>query len=698
MKPIVLLIIILLNSVFEMPLLAQDQKLFDEMLKYFNQNSNDSIKKELKILKEASIYLESADYRAAIKAVEDLIPFDKESIIGLLFTAAMYENLHNDYMAGLLYEKALKILGNRALEYPLNIYLIYGDLLNRMGQFEKAIDILKIASNHSTYEHNDPTVYEAIALANKYSGNISSAIITYFIASTIDSSKTYYSVAIESLTKQKEFTDSLSSLSKPTCGVTLLELKDSLRSLFNKEVSQLLSAIDNQSFTLNKLNCLGYKWEAEKLSIVLIDRIISDIYTNLKEKKYIKAIENIESLLGLRSLEEMDHYHQKNILYTLILSQQGMGQYTNAASILAELHTKLTNWRDPDTSNINRLILDLADKTFKTVSFDPSTGHLRTKDYNDFVKAPYEPEGRPHGSTSPDEDAANMATVAATIWQPKFNKIITERIEEKNFELPIKALLHSIYNDLMFSNTIRVDKNGDYLYYNNSFKVLEGAIKSNYDSIPSPTLEAFDVADKLIALMKLTCQQDTTIVKEIDFRDLAFLDRIQQQESKLSKSQQKSNRSKPNRKLGHSSKNGNSQKEKRSFSSSLVKMLRISGIDTLTKKFRDIGLDVIVINDNEGSVKNQDTIQYNVTWIGNAVEPSTVRKVIQLVRDNMPWLRYIFIQYEDVAFENQIYLGAHNTWIEHLGLKKLEKKDFNLLANPKLSKDKMRALINTYKQ
>ena len=135
---------------------------------------------------------------------------------------------------------------------------------------------------------------------------------------------------------------------------------------------------------------------------------------------------------------------------------------------------------------------------------------------------------------------------------------------------------------------------------------------------------------------------------------------------------------------------------KKKKSKPVIKMMKIPGVDNLAKKIRDTGLEVVVINDDEGSVIDQDTTNYNVIWVGREVKPSVIAQVLQITKIDMPWLRYIFIQSPNDKFDNQIFLGAYHSWIDHLGLKELKEKDFEELSNPKLSKNKIHEMINNY--
>jgi len=103
-------------------------------------------------------------------------------------------------------------------------------------------------------------------------------------------------------------------------------------------------------------------------------------------------------------------------------------------------------------------------------------------------------------------------------------------------------------------------------------------------------------------------------------------------------------------------------------------------VDEVAKKLRDRELRVVVLDDDDGRFANKT--DYTVMWVGTSVPPAVASSIIRIAKQEMPWLKYIFIQYQSHEWDTQMFLNAHTDWVRRLGLKPLTDSDFTKLMAP----------------
>jgi len=129
----------------------------------------------------------------------------------------------------------------------------------------------------------------------------------------------------------------------------------------------------------------------------------------------------------------------------------------------------------------------------------------------------------------------------------------------------------------------------------------------------------------------------------------------------------------------------------------LVKIVRIPGAPELAGLLRQDGYDVNVISDKDDSAGKVAKERYCVISVGREVPPAVAGRAISLVHTRMPWVKYVFNEY-DRRYTQQLLLNAHDAWVKDLGLKELTEADFERLKNESQSSEEFHNFIATFKQ
>lgn len=132
----------------------------------------------------------------------------------------------------------------------------------------------------------------------------------------------------------------------------------------------------------------------------------------------------------------------------------------------------------------------------------------------------------------------------------------------------------------------------------------------------------------------------------------------------------------------------------------LVKLTRVPDSERLASLLRQIGYDVNFVPDEDGDLAagRAKKENYSVISVGSDVPARFAAKAIRLTHNQMPWVRYVFLQYQRRDFDRHILLNAHDDWVPHLGLKSLSDADFDLLSDERLTAEEFHKLIHTFKQ
>jgi len=125
-----------------------------------------------------------------------------------------------------------------------------------------------------------------------------------------------------------------------------------------------------------------------------------------------------------------------------------------------------------------------------------------------------------------------------------------------------------------------------------------------------------------------------------------------------------------------------------------VKLHVGDGVEPIASNLRVAGYRVDIVGTDPDQGRRADS---RVMSIGSQVPPEIAAPVIRAVHRDMPWVRYVFVQ-RDVELRDELFLNAHDEWIEYLGLKPLSDSDFARLENPPNSPSAFHGMLEAFKR
>lgn len=126
-------------------------------------------------------------------------------------------------------------------------------------------------------------------------------------------------------------------------------------------------------------------------------------------------------------------------------------------------------------------------------------------------------------------------------------------------------------------------------------------------------------------------------------------------------------------------------------------LVRVAQADELAAALRKLGYDVNLINDDEiekGTVKKES---YSVMVIGKEVPVKTAATAIRLAHQYLPWVKYVYVQFQYPEMDRHLVLNAQDGWVASLGLKPLSDADFARVTNEKLSAEEFHAMLQKFR-
>jgi hypothetical protein len=126
-------------------------------------------------------------------------------------------------------------------------------------------------------------------------------------------------------------------------------------------------------------------------------------------------------------------------------------------------------------------------------------------------------------------------------------------------------------------------------------------------------------------------------------------------------------------------------------------LVRVEKADELAAALRKLGYDVNLMTDDEiekGSVKKET---YSVMVVGREVPPRTAATAIRLTHQYLPWVKYVYVQFQYPEMDRHLVLNAQDGWVSSLGLKPLSDADFARLTDGKLSDEDFRAALQKFR-
>jgi len=126
-------------------------------------------------------------------------------------------------------------------------------------------------------------------------------------------------------------------------------------------------------------------------------------------------------------------------------------------------------------------------------------------------------------------------------------------------------------------------------------------------------------------------------------------------------------------------------------------LVRVPQADELASALKQLGYDVHVMPDEDidnGSVKKET---YSVMVIGREVPAKMAATAIRLTHQYLPWVKYVYVQFQYPVMDRHLVLNAQNGWVESLGLKPLSDADFARLSDAKLSLEEFHAMLQRFR-
>jgi hypothetical protein len=126
-------------------------------------------------------------------------------------------------------------------------------------------------------------------------------------------------------------------------------------------------------------------------------------------------------------------------------------------------------------------------------------------------------------------------------------------------------------------------------------------------------------------------------------------------------------------------------------------LVRVPQADELAAALGKLGFDVHLMADEDiekGSVTKET---YSVMVIGREVPPRLAAPAIRLTHQYLPWVKYVYVQFQYSVMDRHLVLNAQNGWVESLGLKPLSDADFARLSDARLSLEEFHAILQEFR-
>jgi hypothetical protein len=134
---------------------------------------------------------------------------------------------------------------------------------------------------------------------------------------------------------------------------------------------------------------------------------------------------------------------------------------------------------------------------------------------------------------------------------------------------------------------------------------------------------------------------------------------------------------------------------KNSFSTDLV---RVPQADDLAAALRNLGYNVNLMTDEDVEQGKVTKERYSVMVIGREVPARLATTAIRLTHQHLPWVKYIYLQFQYPEMDRHLVLNAHDGWVESLELKPASDADFARLSNPNLSTEELHAMLQKFRK
>jgi tetratricopeptide (TPR) repeat protein len=369
--------------------------------------------------------------------------------------------------------------------------------LVRKGSPREAIAAIRLQMDRSMVKPQDGMVYAMLGTAYLKTGDPAAAIDAFITAVSYNPS---FQEAWDAL-------DALASREPRDRLPRLLDGRPELSAILTcgNPVSWPRFAVQGCSTALirhaDRLERDGSISAASKIRSVAVDALLDHARSAISAHAYDLADAFIDLANSIRPLPSLDRRQQETAYWLLSLLNTVQHRYLQAM----DAHEHLADLRPLDR-NEQLLLAWLVYEAGIAVSWDPETHILRSADRDDFFDSPFHKHrgSIPYGMTSPDEDFAAFSEVMlddAFRHTNQFYETIRKRLSDKNFELPVKRILASLWEDMPPFDGKKADYHPE--WFIGDIHDIDDAMKHAAD-VPEPTLIALEVAKRTLAIFDRT--------------------------------------------------------------------------------------------------------------------------------------------------------------------------------------------------
>lgn len=474
------------------------------------------------IVESATHLYKEGDKRGAINKLKALAEASDAEVPVLVLLADWYIETGEYEDAALWYQHAISSLKGNTSTFPVNLRWRLGETLVLLKRYKEAILELKLAKQHKNFNPEDAQLYRILSKAYEASERWTEAYQSNLSILATDPADTEAWATISRLQPN------LSS----SGAENLIETDTSLPP--NRDELERVVALGNPlkwSYHMLKDGMRNYiKYsndllQAQRPTSARRFRYVAALLAlhlgteSLRENRSAECVQAYSLIETAIPINELEVQLQRTIFHNLILAYGNMRQYVHAIMAGERLSNLPASFEE--RAGDVRQILSLLERVFDSVSWDEDSGQPRDNDFNDFVgdavpigttgdvipkgagnskqRLPPQRPGHnagkmiPYGMVSPDEDRATI--FEEMVGAPEaYNRLLTLRVRQKNFELPVKTLLFQLYHGFEYGTTGPVNEE-----LMNSIQLV---LRDENSDVKETTADAFAVAQKALPILK----------------------------------------------------------------------------------------------------------------------------------------------------------------------------------------------------
>ncbi|MEK6334648.1 MAG: hypothetical protein AABM67_06835 [Acidobacteriota bacterium] len=458
-----------------------------------------------KILEKVDRLAKSGNVPAAIDLLKPVAESGNAEVPLLATLGELYEASGDLGSAAKWYRQAIDLAGADAGKIPGNLRTRFGVVLFQLKRDQEAIPELEKGWRTLENPGDALLTFKILAEAYERTGALNEArSANLAVLSSYPSSRDAWAAltrlkASFDAKAQQELRENVPAPPRIDEFSTILKLGDPWQWTIN-ELSTGIAAYVKYAEVIKGMNRPLSAGNARRVAALMALKVGED---SLNEGRPADSIRAFALLEQAQSIDTLKPDIQRSVYRDLVLAHLREEQYVHGIAAFEKL-TKIPSTESEHFQD-RELLMSLLRAVFDSVSWNPKTLQLRENDPDDFVEVnPPEP-GRPtpspspkakrveapYGMASPDEDSATIGTRIG-VFRRDFDELLMLRIRQKNFELPVKDLLHQLWAALTGFFSYGIDD----MYV----KALDQAIEEAGDNVSETTLDAYTVAKRTMAL------------------------------------------------------------------------------------------------------------------------------------------------------------------------------------------------------